>query len=316
MKVLVTGGLGYLGSVLCRQLEEDGIEPRIIDTDYFNQVPVWDGHGVDLICGDVRDDALVVKHLGDVDAVVHLAAVVGDPAGNLNPEMTIEVNVASTARLAAECAERGIRMVFASTSSVYGYNGTELLAEGARTVPLSLYANCKLAAEDVILRKLPDKSLVFRFGTLFGLSPRMRFDLVVNRFIGQSIQERRISVFGGSQLRPFLHVSTAAKVIERALSGGRGRAGLYNIGGTNIPIIDVARTVSSLSGCEVKVHEEIKDFRNYAIDSSKFERAFGPIGGPGIEFAFTEISEAYRSGKIRDYTLNVYNNEEMLRGVS
>ena len=314
MKVLVTGGLGYLGSVLCRELRAGGIEPRIIDSDHFNQVPVWDGHGVDLTRGDIRNAPLVAKQLDGVDAVVHLAAIVGDSAGNLNPEMTIEVNVASTARLALECAGRGIRMIFASTSSVYGYNGSSLLAEGARTIPLSLYASCKLAAEDVILRKLPDKALVFRFGTLFGLSPRMRFDLVVNRFIGQAIQDKRISVFGGSQLRPFLHVGTAAGVIKKALLSDR--AGLYNIGGTNLTILDVAKTVSKLSGCEVRIHEEIKDFRNYAIDSTKAEADFGPLAGPGIEYAFAEISEAYLNGRIKDYALKAYNNEEMLRGVS
>jgi nucleoside-diphosphate-sugar epimerase len=313
LKVLVTGGLGYLGSVLCRELGADGVSTRIIDTDYFNQVPQWDGHGVNLMRADIRDAPLVSKELEGVDAVVHLAAIVGDPAGNLNQEMTIEVNVASTARLAVECAKRGIRMIFASTSSVYGYNGRELLTEGARTVPLSLYASCKLAAEDVIMRKLTDKALIFRFGTLFGFSPRMRFDLVVNRFIGQAIQDRRIAVFGGNQLRPFLHVSTAAKMIKRALYSDA--AGLYNLGGTNLTISEVANTVSRLSGCEVKVYEEIKDIRNYAIDSAKAEAAFGPLEGPGIEFAFREISEVYRKGEIKDYALRIYNNEEMLRGI-
>jgi nucleoside-diphosphate-sugar epimerase len=313
LKVLVTGGLGYLGSVLCRELEADGIGTRVIDTDYYNQVPVWDGHGVDLIRADIRDASLVSKQLDGVDAVVHLAAIVGDSAGNLNQEMTIEVNVASTARLAVECAKRGIRMVFASTSSVYGYNGRELLAENARTIPLSLYASCKLAAENIIMRKLQDKGLIFRFGTLFGLSPRMRFDIVVNRFIGQAIQDKRIAVFGGNQLRPFLHVSTAAKIISKALRGES--AGLYNIGGTNLTISEVAKTVSGLSGCEVKVYEEIKDIRNYAIDSAKAEAAFGPLSQPGIEFAFGEILGAFRRGEIKDYTLTIYNNEEMLRGV-
>ena len=312
MRVLVTGGLGYLGSVLRRELEVDGIQTRIVDTDYYNQVPLGDGYGIDFLRADIRDTPLVTEQLDGVDAVVHLAAIVGDSAGNLNPEMTIEVNSASTARLAAECARRGLRMIFASTSSVYGYNGASLLTEDARTIPLSVYASCKLAAEGAIMKALPEKSVIFRFGTLYGLSPRMRFDLVVNRFIGQAIQDRHIAVFGGGQLRPFLHVKSAAEVIKKALQGNV--SGLYNLGGTNLTIMDVAKTVSRMSSCEVKVYEEIKDKRNYAIDSGKAEAAFGPMVGPGIEFAFDEISAAYKNGQIRDYALKVYNNEEMLRG--
>jgi len=311
MKVLVTGGLGYLGSVLRRELESDGIQARVLDTDCYHQIPMGDGHAVDLLRTDIRDTSLVSKQLDGVDAVVHLAAIVGDSAGDLDQEMTIEVNEASTARLAAECARKGIRMIFASTSSVYGYNGHELLAEDARTIPLSVYAICKLAAEDAILGALPDRSVVFRFGTLFGLSPRMRFDLVVNRFIGQAIQDRRIAVFGGNQLRPFLHVGTAARAIKKALLSNR--TGLYNFGGTNMTIMEVAKTVSKMSQCEVKIYPEIKDIRNYAIDSRKAEATFGHLEGPGIEFAFGEISDAYRSGIISDYALRIYNNEEMLR---
>ena len=311
MKVLVTGGLGYLGSVLRKELETDGIQTRVIDTDCYHQVPVGDGYSMDLLRADVRDTPILSKELDSVDAVVHLAAIVGDSAGNLNQEMTIEVNEASTARLASECARKGLRMIFASTSSVYGYNGTGLLAEDARTVPLSVYAVCKLAAEEAIVKVLPDRAVIFRFGTLFGLSPRMRFDLVVNRFIGQAIQDKRIAVFGGDQLRPFLHVSTAARVIKKALLGDR--IGLYNIGGTNMTIMEVAETVSRLSQCEVKVYPEIKDIRNYAINSKKAEATFGPLDGPGIDFAFEEISAAYRRGAIKDYGLKIYNNEEMLR---
>ena len=311
MKVLVTGGLGYLGSVLRRELEADGIQTRVIDTDCYHQVPMGDGRSMDLLRTDIRDTGAVSKQLDGVDAVVHLAAIVGDSAGDLNQEMTIEVNEASTARLAAECARRGLRMIFASTSSVYGYNGSDLLAENARTIPLSVYAICKLAAEEAILNVLPERSVIFRFGTLFGLSPRMRFDLVVNRFIGQAIQDRRIAVFGGNQLRPFLHVSTAARVIKKALLGDK--SGLYNLGGSNMTIMEVAKIVSEMSRCELKVYPEIKDIRNYAIDSAKAEASFGPLDGPGIDFAFREISAAYQSGAIRDYALKVYNNEEMLR---
>ena len=312
MKVLVTGGLGYLGSVLRRVLEADGIQTRVVDTDCYEQVPLNDGHGIDLLRADIRDTHLVEEQLDGMDAVVHLAAIVGDPAGNLDPEMTIEVNATSTARLAAACARRGIRMIFASTSSVYGYNGTSLLAENARTIPLSVYASCKVAAEVAIAKALPEKSVIFRLGTLYGLSPRMRFDLVVNRFIGQAIQDRRIAVFGGSQLRPFLHVSSAAEVIKKALLGDM--SGLFNLGGTNLTIMEVAKTISRMSNCEVKVYDQIKDIRNYAIDSGKAGAVFGPIYGPGIEFAFDKISAAYRNGQIRDYALRVYNNEEMLRG--
>jgi nucleoside-diphosphate-sugar epimerase len=311
MKALVTGGLGYVGSVLCSELAERGIQVRNVDADYYGRLSGGTHPGSEFIHADIRDTETISKYLDDVDGVVHLAAIVGDSAGNLDPEATIAINSAATSALAAECAKRRVKLVFASTSSVYGYNGHELLEESAKTVPLSVYASCKLAAEEAIMKLLPEDSVVFRLGTLYGLSPRMRFDLVVNRFIGQAIQDGRITVFGGSQLRPFLHVRGAARFIAEALLSER--AGLYNLGGTNYTILEVAEMISNLSGCEVKVYDEIKDLRNYAVDSAKAVAAFGPLETPSIEFAFDEVSKAYQGGEIKDYGERKYNNEELLR---
>lgn len=312
MKVLVTGGMGYLGSIVVRKLLEEGFEVRVFDNLIYGKSLGDSECKFELVQGDVRDAESVSKAVTDVDAVIHLAGIVGDTPGNLNKELTINVNYLATRQLAELCNKRDLRLIFSSTCSIYGAKPDKLLNEKSEVYPLSIYAITKLAAEEAI-KNLTDNFVIFRFGTLFGLSPRMRFDLVVNKFIAQAIQDKKITVFGGLQYRPFLHIQDAADSFVKALE--TPNKGVYNLGGVNYKIIDVANIMEQETGCEILLFENIKDPRNYAVDSSLAERTFGIKFTKSVKYAVDEIKDAYARGVIKNYKEPIFSNEEWLRSL-
>lgn len=307
MKILVTGGMGYLGCVTVSRLMEEGYDVRVLDSlIYGNNL----GRDLDfeLVRGDIRDYGALSKALKGVDVVIHLAAIVGEPAANLDKELAVTVNYLATRKLAELCAEQRARLIFASTCSVYGAKPNELLKENDDLFPLSIYAISKLAGEEAIEKMNPD-SVIFRLGTLFGYSPRMRFDLVVNLFIAQAVQDGKITVFGGSQYRPVVHVQDVAVAFVEALNSSE--RGVFNLGGFNYRIIDIAEILRRRNGCEVKMFEEIRDPRNYAVDSALAKKTFGVEFNKDIEFAINEIESALNT-HIKDYKEPIYNNKEWL----
>jgi nucleoside-diphosphate-sugar epimerase len=313
MKVLVTGGLGYLGRAVIEDLVRQGYSITVLDSMMYGNR--WKGavSNVNIIEEDIRNESAVRKALEDIDVLVHLAAIAGDAAANLDQEVTIAINYKASRRLAEICAQRGIRTIFASTCAVYGPSFDLQRTETSEVYPLSLYAVCKLSAEDAIVKHNAE-STVFRFGTLFGYSERMRFDLIVNRFIAQAILEGKLTVFGGTQCRPFLHVRDAAAAITKATAVSRN--GVYNLGGTNHKLIDIARLIQEKTSCEVSVLEELKDPRSYLVDSALAIKTFDIGFTKTVQDAVNEIKAEFSSGSLRDYKLPAYNNEEYLRFVA
>lgn len=310
MRVLVTGGLGYLGSVLVAKLIERGYEVKVLDLMlYGNHLAKKDG-GFELIKGNLRDDKILQRAMDGVEAVIHLAGIIGDAAANLDMELTIDVNYLATVRLADLCSKRDVKLIFSSTCSVYGTQPNQLITEKSKTAPLSLYAFSKLLSEEAIRRRCK-RYVIFRLGTMFGLSPRMRFDLVVNRFIAQAIQDGEIRVYGGEQYRPFVHLQDVSEYFVKALDGDV--SGTYNIGGNNYRIIEVAELLRKKLGCKVVIEKEQKDPRNYAVDSTLAKETFGNRNFIEIDWAVDEIKTAYSRGIIKDYKAPVFDNEKWLR---
>jgi nucleoside-diphosphate-sugar epimerase len=308
MRIFVSGGLGFLGSVLVPYLLEKGHQVTVLDSLLYGQRKADAGSA--FVQGDIRDTGTMFNLLDSADVVIHLAAIVGEPACNVDIVEATEINFVATRQIAELCRERRRKVIFASTCSVYGANSGGLLTENSSIYPLSVYALSKIAAEEAILGRCSN-AVVFRLGTLFGLSPRMRFDLVVNRFIAQTIQEKKITVLGGAQIRPFVHVMDVAEAFYRAVLSDA--SGIYNIGGTNIPILDLARKIQEEMPCEVSVYSEIRDPRNYAVDSNKAIETFGLQWRYGIANAVHETAGAYRSGSIVDYKDPQYSNELLLK---
>lgn len=310
MRVLVTGGLGYIGRVMVQTLSKEGNEPVILDKMLYERPMADPSDQIDTIVADVNDEQTLRKSFKDIDAVVHLAAIVGDQACDIDKERAITTNYLATRKVARLCAEYKTRLVFFSTCSVYGAKPGSPITEKDDVLPLSIYAITKLAAEEAVASSGADYAIL-RLGTAYGLSPRMRFDLVVNRMIAQATKNNTISVFGGEQSRPFIHVrdivANTLKILES------GAQGLFNLGGVNWRIIDLGEKIRSSTGCEVNVFKEIRDPRNYSVDSTQAMQTWGAHFSYDIDTAVKEIQGYISNGNAKPYDDPVYNNADWLR---
>ena len=279
--VLVIGGAGYIGSALLPRLLDQGYRVRVLDlflygTDPLQGVP---GHpALETIRADFRQVDSLIRAMRGVDQVVHLGGIVGDPACAVDEDLTIDINLAAT-RLIAEVAKgSGIRrFLFASTCSVYGASNL-LLNEKSELNPLSLYAKSKIAAETVIV-DLADSNftpVIARFATIFGLSGRTRFDLVVNLLTAKAILDGEITVLGGDQWRPFLHVDDAAHALQMLLRmPTRAKAEILNVGSSreNYTIQQVAELIKRcVPDARISHSTDTFDQRDYRVDFTKIER--------------------------------------------
>jgi nucleoside-diphosphate-sugar epimerase len=263
---------------------------------------------VDFFFGDVRDRERLRPHLDWADAVVWLAALVGDGACALNPEVTVEINQDSVGWLAANFDRR---IVFMSTCSVYGAQDATL-DETSPTGPLSAYAVTKLAAE----RHLEGKdAIIFRLGTLFGVGDnysRIRLDLVVNTLTVRAHREGHISVFGGDQFRPLLHVADAAQAVAEAVTSTS--TGVFNLHRQNVRIIDLAYQVRNHFPDMVidRTNVQFQDTRNYRVSSDRAVRELGFRADRSIDQGIEEVKSLLGAGRIRDLDNPRYTNQAFL----
>jgi len=312
MRILVTGGAGYVGSLLSRKLLAKGYQVRVMDALWYGKQSISDcltHENFELVEEDIRNLTSTVRAMKDVDAVVHLASIVGMPASSIEPRTSEEINYLATKNIAELCQLHGIgTYIFASTCSVYGSQPEKIITEKSRTSPLDYYAKQKFLSERAIgwLNTAPT---ILRFGTLFGLSPRMRFDLVINLFIAKALKEKEITVFGGNQYRPFLHVEDAADSIIFALE--KDLTGTYNIMSENFTILNAAKKIKELTDCEIQISNENEDKRNYNVSAEKI-KDIGFKPEKNVEFAFNQIKKALEDNTIINYKEKIYNNYELL----
>jgi len=312
MRILVTGGAGYVGSLLSRKLLAKGHKVRVMDALWYGKEPIEEcmkNENFELVQDDVRNLTSTVRAMKDVDAVIHLASIVGMPASSIEPRTSEEINYLATKNIAELCQLHGIETyIFASSCSVYGAQPNTVITEKSRTAPLDFYAKQKFLSERAIgwLNSAPT---ILRFGTLFGLSPRMRFDLVINLFIAKALSEKKITVFGGNQYRPFLHVEDAADslmfVLEKDLTG------TYNVVSQNMTIMEAAKKISEITNCEIEVSNENEDKRDYRVSSEKMN-SLGFIPKKDVQYAFEQIKKAFEDGTLKDYKEIKFNNYEFL----
>lgn len=331
MRILVTGGAGYIGSVLVRQLLDAGHFVRIVDTFQY-AAPMTDTDlgssgacAFEAIRGDIRDPK--AEWFDTIDAVAHLAGFSNDPTADADPELNTETNVYGTIAVAEMCIEAGIqRFTFASSASIYDrgerqYGPPEMQYEKDRVYPIGGYSVSKLNAESALQHPRVAGALrpiILRQGTVYGLAPRMRFDLVVNQMTRDAVVKGRIEVHGGALLwRPMLSVEGCAAVHAAALTAD------WNVGPRTFNVVDqnvhvreiatrVARAVDrmrlSLSPVEIEVIEmpEGRRVRNYRVEALEWPDALGPQPIDDIEEQVVAIARWLNAEHKRDSSFDPY----------
>jgi len=306
MKILIVGGAGYLGGAVTDiLLKQKKHEFRVYDALLYEPSYL---KAVDFVYGDIRDHKKLLPHLKWADVVIWLAALVGDAACAVNPDITIEINNDAVGWLARNFSKR---IIFTSTCSVYGAMDG-ILDENSKTNPLSIYAVTKLAAEKKLCGK---NAMVFRLGTLFGLSDefsRIRLDLVVNTLTVKAHTLGKLTVFGGEQYRPILHVCDAAKAIVDNVA--TKHTGIYNIHHENVQIVDLAEEVKKqFKNLKVeKVEMKFEDSRNYRVSSDKAKKAFHFSPKLFAKDGISELKKLLSENRIKDLDNPLYTNDAYL----
>ncbi|WOI11828.1 SDR family oxidoreductase [Thalassospira lucentensis] len=309
--ILITGGAGYCGSVLTPQLLDMGYKVTVFDIMYYgyDQLPV-DNPNLTIVKGDIRDTAKLSEAMQGIDAVVNLACISNDASFELDEGLSTTVNLDAFEPMVVAAKTAGVkRFVYASSSSVYGVSDSPDVTEDHPLVPLTLYNKYKGMCEP-LLKKHTDENFVgviFRPATVCGYSPRQRLDLSVNILTNHAITNHKIRVFGGSQLRPNLHVQDYADLVKTLLEAPDEKVAdeTFNCGFQNLSIMDIAKVVKSVVEAELPEIGDISidteptdDIRSYHINSDKIKRVLGFAPKHTIEDAVRDLVKAFKAEKL------------------
>lgn len=324
VKVLVTGGAGYIGNYVVEEVLKNGHEVRVLDSMLWGDSalePLQDNDRLEVREGDIRHIEDLSYAMEGCDAVIHMAGIVGDPACGVNEQATQAVNVEATKSLVEVCKIHDIqRLVFASTCSVYGASELMELNEGSFLNPLSLYAESKIDSEEIILHETHDMfsdneitPTILRLGTIFGWSRRMRFDLVVNILTAKAVLEGDIPVYGGEQYRPLVHAHDAARAFAEVLEAPEEKVAhqIFNVGDNdlNYQIKEVGRIVEeNVEGAEVRFVEHKEDERTYRVSFDKINYILGWETQHDIADGVQEIKEWMSEENVTDYEKDEFRN--------
>jgi len=296
MKILVTGGCGYKGHVLIPKLLNNGHEVIAFDIQWFGNF-LNPHSNLKVVKGDVRNiDEIPLE---GVECIIHLASIANDPCGDLNPKLTWEVSALATMQLADKAKRHGVkRFIYASSGSVYGVKEEENVTEDLELDPISEYNKTKMVAERVLLSYQGDMIVqIIRPATVCGYSPRMRLDVSVNLLTMHALSKGKITVFGGAQIRPNIHIDDITDLYIHFINHPEF-VGVYNAGFENISILKIAQMVTESLPVEIEVIES-SDPRSYRVNSDKV-LATGFTPKKGVRDAISEIVEKYNSGILKD----------------
>ncbi len=324
-KVLVVGGAGYIGSILVRDLIEDGYKVRVLDSLIYGDEAIRDLNGhpsFELVRGDFRHITPVVKAVKGVDAVIHLGGIVGDPACAVNEEETLETNLAATRLLADVCRASNVsRVLFASTCSVYGA-AEETVDERSWLNPVSLYAATKIDSEKVLLgaKGRDFHPVILRLATAYGWSYRPRFDLVVNLLTAKAAVDKKIVIFNGKQWRPFIHVLDISRAFRACLTAPLDLVSgeIFNAGSNqmNYTLQELAEVMQSLEPGLTVEYVNNNDARDYRVSFDKIRSRLGFDCKTTLEAGIHEIQQELRAGKVLDYKQSRYSNLQLVKEMS
>jgi nucleoside-diphosphate-sugar epimerase len=315
-QILVTGGAGYVGSVLVPKLLKKGWRVHVLDLFLYGEHVFDDLKGSaeyqNLVSfkGDLRDQAIVKQAVSGCDTVIHLACISNDPSFELDPHLGRSINYDAFIPLVKISKEAGVkRFVYASTSSVYGISESDNVTEDHPLVPMTDYSKYKSMCEPILLAEQADTfvPIVIRPATVCGYSPRLRLDLTVNILTNHAISAGKIKVFGGSQKRPNIHIDDMADlyVMLAELPDNVIAGKIYNAGYENHTVLEIANMVKNVVQNRVPGHEHLAvemvpsdDLRSYHISSGKIRRELGFIPKRTVENAVEDLVNAFQAGKI------------------
>jgi len=307
--VLVTGGAGYVGSVLVPKLVAHGFRVKVLDLFIFGAEALGnlaENQNLQLIKGDLRDIEIVKKSLVGCDAVIHLACISNDPSFELNPELGKSINYDSFLPLVRSAKDSGVqRFIYASSSSVYGIKDETNVTEDLALKPLTDYSKYKAMCEDVLEKEREPgfATLTIRPATVCGYAPRLRLDLTVNILTNHAVHNGKILVFGGSQKRPNINIEDMANLYIKSLSYDSALIDgkIYNAGYENHTIIEIAELVRSVTNKNVKIEvTPTDDLRSYHISSKKIHAELGFAAKYSIKEAALQLVSAIQEGRVPD----------------
>ena len=297
MNVLVTGGSGYVGTMLVNDLLSHFHQVTVLDNDWFGNKLVPSSN-LSLWKGDIRE--LDRYCFNDFDSIIHLANIANDPAVELNPKLSWEVNVLASQQLIEKAVDSDIKQfIFASSGSVYGIRNEEKVTEELKPVPISTYNKTKMIAERVFLSyREKIKVHCVRPATVCGWSPQMRLDVCVNLLTFQALKEGKITVFGGDQIRPNIHIRDLCNVYMHFLENPQLDSGFYNAGFENFSVIQIAQMISKEIPCQIEIQDS-NDPRCYRQNSDKLKTT-GFLSRYCVKDAIEEIKKQYEKGILQD----------------
>ena len=327
--VLVTGGAGYVGSVLIPKLLAKGYKVKVLDLYIYGKDVldlVKDDPKLKQIKGDIRDTKLLENELKGIDAVIHLACISNDPSYELDPELGKSINYDAFINLVDISKKAGVkRFIYASSSSVYGIKEEDNVTEDLPLEPLTDYSRYKALCEDYLLKqRLPGfVVLVLRPATVCGYSPRLRLDLSVNILTNHAVNKGKITVFGGEQKRPNIHIEDMADLYVKTLEYPDDKIDgkIFNAGYDNMKMKDIANTVRNVVSRETGNKElevvttPTDDNRSYHVSSGKIKKELGFEAKRTVEQAVEDLVSAFKAGKISDPDDKRYYNIRTMQAI-
>lgn len=304
--VYVTGGAGYVGSILIPKLLAEGYKVSVIDLFIYGDDVIEDHPNLTKIKGDIRDAELLGKTIPGHDVVIHLACISNDPSFDLNPELGKSINLDAFEPMVQIAKDGGVkRFIYASSSSVYGIKDEPQVTEEMELTPLTDYSKFKAMCEEILAKYQSDDftTVTIRPATVCGYSPRLRLDLVVNILTNLAINKGQITVFGGSQKRPNIHIEDMTDLYVQLLDmpSEKIAGGIYNAGYENHPVAELASIVKDVVGDQVEiVTSPTDDLRSYHVSSQKIKDELGFVPSRTIDDAVKDLKKAFDEGKVPD----------------
>tara|TARA_A100001011_G_scaffold400869_1_gene520262 strand:- start:2260 stop:3624 length:1365 start_codon:yes stop_codon:yes gene_type:complete len=319
-KILVIGGLGYIGSVLVKDLLNRKFKVNILDTNYYGcylDKKTLKNKNLKVFYGDCKNKKKLKKSLKHCSDVIHLGEIVGDPAVNLNENFSIKNNFENTVFVVSECIKNKInKFIFASSCSVYGDSNLKC-KENSKLNPVSLYAKCKIECEKSILSFKSDRlcPVILRLSTVYGDSPRKRFDLVVNRFVLMALKKIKIQLYGENAWRPFISVNDVSRLLIKVLDSKKEDVNrqIFNVGSDkeNYRIIDIIKTIKRFIKIDYEKSKIIQDKRNYKVSFKKIKKILKFDLKHNLRKSIFNLLKKYKRIKIDEKNINYYNDKKI-----